>query len=364
MEQNKVKAIYDFGQSIWLDFIERKFVKTGGLKKLIDEDGVRGVTSNPAIFEKAISGSSQYDDQISELFSQGKSEEDVFYGLAVTDIQDAAGLFAPLHKESNGVDGYVSLEVSPELARDTDGTINQALDLWKTVGRDNVMIKIPGTAEGLPAIRKAIAAGLNINVTLLFGLKRYEEVTEAYIAGLEDRDAKGQPVSGIASVASFFLSRIDVMIDPLLDNKNPDLRGTVAVASAKKAYEIYKRVFSSERWKKLEAKGAQPQRLLWASTSSKNPAIADTFYVEELIGPNTVDTIPMETLEAFRDHGKPADKLETNLDKATQTLQSLDNAGISLDKITQKLEDEGIEKFIQPYQKLLKAISDKKPVKA
>lgn len=365
MEQNKVKAIYDFGQSIWLDFIERDFVRSGGLKKLIDDDGVRGVTSNPAIFEKAISGSSQYDDQISDLFLQGKSEEDVFYGLAVKDIQDAADLFSPLYNqgEIKGADGYVSLEVSPELARDTDGTIKQALDLWKTVSRENVMIKIPGTAEGLPAIRKTISEGLNINVTLLFGLGRYEEVTEAYIAGLEDRDAKGQPVSGIASVASFFLSRIDVMVDPLLTDKNPDLKGTIAVASAKKAYEIYKRVFGSERWKKLEAKGAQPQRLLWASTSSKNPAIADTFYVEELIGPNTVDTIPMETLEAFRDHGKPADKLETNLDEATQTLQALADAGISLDNITQKLEDEGIEKFIAPYQKLLKAISDKKPVK-
>ncbi|MBE7179125.1 MAG: transaldolase, partial [Mucilaginibacter polytrichastri] len=273
----------------------------------------------------------------------------------------AADLFKPVFDSDGGIDGYVSLEVSPELARNTDGTVSQALDLWKRVDRKNVMIKIPGTAEGLPAIRQTIAEGLNINVTLLFGLKRYEEVTEAYISGLEDRDAKGLPVSGIASVASFFLSRIDVMIDPLLDDKNPDLKGTVAVASAKKAYEIYKRVFNSERWQKLAAKGAKPQRLLWASTSSKNPDIPDTFYVEELIGPDTVDTIPMETLEAFRDHGVAGDKLETNLEEATQTLVSLSNAGISLDNITQKLEDEGIDKFIAPYQKLLKAIDDKKP---
>lgn len=361
METNKVKAIHDFGQSIWLDFIERKFVKSGGLKKLIDEDGVRGVTSNPAIFEKAISGSEQYDDQIAELFSQGKSSEDVFYGLAIKDIQDAADLFKPIYSdgEIEGSDGYVSLEVSPELARDTNGTIAQALDLWKLVDRRNVMIKIPGTAEGLPAIRKAIAEGLNINVTLLFGLPRYEEVTDAYISGLEDRLAAGESIDHIASVASFFLSRIDVLVDPLLDEKNPDLKGKVAVASAKKAYEIYKRVFSSDRWKKLEEKGAKPQRLLWASTSSKNPDIADTFYVEELIGPDTVDTIPMETLEAFRDHGNPANKLESDLDGATQTLQSLENAGIDIDDVTHTLEKEGIDKFIAPYQKLLKAISDK-----
>ncbi|MBE7178169.1 MAG: transaldolase [Mucilaginibacter polytrichastri] len=360
METNKVKAIHGFGQSIWLDFIERKFVKSGGLQKLIDEDGVRGVTSNPAIFEKAISGSEQYDAQIAEVFSQGKSEEEVFYELAIRDIQDAADLFKPVYDSDGGIDGYVSLEVSPELARNTDGTISQALDLWKRVDRVNVMIKIPGTAEGLPAIRKTIAEGLNINVTLLFGLPRYEEVTEAYISGLEDRVAAGLPVDKIASVASFFLSRIDVMVDPLLDDKNPDLKGKVAVASAKKAYEIYKRVFSSERWKKLEEKGAKPQRLLWASTSSKNPDIPDTFYVEELIGPDTVDTVPTETLDAFRDHGKAENKLETGLDQATQTLVSLDNAGIDIHSITQKLEDEGIEKFIGPYQKLLKAISDKK----
>jgi transaldolase/transaldolase/glucose-6-phosphate isomerase len=260
-------------------------------------------------------------------------------------------------EEVRGADGYVSLEVSPLLAKDTEGTIQQARELWKLVDRKNVMIKIPGTAEGLSAIRTAISEGININVTLLFGLQRYEEVTEAYISGLEERIAKNQPVNEIASVASFFLSRIDVMIDPMLQEKGlGELKGTVAIASAKKAYEIYKRVFGSDRFKKLEEKGAKPQRLLWASTGSKDPAFSDVKYVEALIGPKTVNTIPMETLEAFRDHGEAKDLLETDLDKATSVLGELQKAGISLDEITQKLEDEGIEKFNKPYNKLMDAI--------
>lgn len=357
MATNRVKAIYEHGQSIWLDFIERKFIKSGELQKLIDEDGVRGITSNPAIFEKAISGSSEYDEQMKELV--GRSEEDIFYALAIKDIQDAADLFDGVYNDKVvGADGYVSLEVSPELARDTEGTIEQALDLWKRVDRKNVMIKIPGTAEGLPAIRKAISEGLNINVTLLFSLDRYAAVANAYIEGLEDRLAAGQPIDNIASVASFFLSRIDVAVDPKLP-EGSDLKAKVAVASAKKSYEIYKEIFSSERFKKLEEKGAKPQRLLWASTSSKDPAISDTYYVEALIGPNTVDTVPMETLVAFRDHGNAAPNLETGLDEATQTLDSLKDLGVNLDEITTKLEEEGIEKFIAPYQKLLKAIADK-----
>ncbi|PQA54934.1 transaldolase [Siphonobacter curvatus] len=359
MATNRVKAIHEHGQSIWLDFIERKFIRSGELQKLIDEDGVRGITSNPAIFEKAISGSTEYDEQLKDLVSQ--SDEDVFYNLAITDIQDAADLFEKVYNEEvEGADGYVSLEVSPELARDTQGTIDQALDLWERVDRKNVMIKIPGTAEGLPAIRKAISEGLNINVTLLFSLDRYEAVTDAYLSGLEDRLAAGQPINRISSVASFFLSRIDVAVDPLLEKAgNTDLKAKVAVASAKKAYEIYKRVFSSERFKKLEAEGAKPQRLLWASTSSKDPAIADTYYVEALIGPDTVDTVPMETLVAFRDHGNAANRLEEGMDEATQTLETLKELGINLDEVTTKLEEEGIEKFIQPYQKLLKAIHEK-----
>ncbi len=362
MAENKVKQIHDFGQSIWLDYIDRKFIKSGALEKMIDEDGIRGITSNPAIFEKSISSSDQYDDQIEELGKEGKSNDDIFYGLAIDDIKEAADLFKKVFEEEvAGADGYVSLEVAPNLARDTEGSIKQALDLWGKVDRENVMIKIPGTAEGLPAIRKVISEGINVNVTLLFGLPRYEEVTEAYISGLEDRVAKGESIDKIASVASFFLSRIDVLVDPMLKDKGAeDLKAKTAVASAKKAYEIYKRVFSTDRFKKLEEKGARPQRLLWASTSSKDPSIPDTYYVEALIGDKTVDTVPMETIDAFRDHGKPGNNLEKNLDEATQTMAKLKEIGIDIDKVTQQLEDEGIEKFIKPYDKLLKAIDDQK----
>jgi len=359
---NNVKQIHEFGQSIWLDFIDRQIISTGKLQSLIDDDGVRGVTSNPAIFEKAITSSSDYDQDITELAKTTSDNEEIFFGLAIKDIQKAADLFSGVYNEEvKGADGYVSLEVSPFLALDTEGTVAQAIDLWKKVDRENVMIKIPGTQPGLSAIRQTIAQGINVNVTLLFGLDRYEAVTEAYIAGLEDHLAAGHSVEHISSVASFFLSRIDVLVDPLLDEKGlPELKGEVAIASAKKAYEIYKRVFSTERWKALAAKGAKPQRLLWASTSSKNPAFKDTKYVEALIGPDTVDTVPLETIEAFRDHGVAADTLILGLDQATETLGRIKAAGIDIDKITQQLEDEGIEKFNKPFEKLLQAIEDQK----
>ena len=358
--ENKVKQIHSFGQSIWLDFIDREIIKSGKLQKLIDEDGVRGVTSNPAIFEKAITSSSDYDADIKALAEGAKSTEDLFFSMAIKDIQNAADLFKPVHAE-DGIDGYVSLEVSPFLALKAEETAAQAKELWEKVDRDNVMIKIPGTEPGLKAIRESIAHGININVTLLFGLPRYEAVTEAYISGLEDHLAAGHKIAHIQSVASFFLSRIDVLVDPMLDEKGlGDLKGEVAIASAKKAYEIYKRVFSSERWKKLEAQGAKPQRLLWASTSSKNPAFKDTKYVEALIGPDTVDTVPLETIEAFRDHGIAANTLEQGLDKATETLERLKAAGIDIDKLTQQLEDEGVDKFNKPFEKLLKSIEDQK----
>lgn len=333
-------------------------MNTGELQKLIDEDGVRGITSNPAIFEKAISSSSDYDADIAQLAQSNLSNEDLFYELAISDIKRAADIFRPTYDEEVvGADGYVSLEVSPFLARDTEGTIAQALTLWKKVERDNVMIKIPGTAEGLSAIQRCISEGLNINVTLLFSLERYEAVTNAYLTGLEQRDQAGLPIDKIASVASFFLSRIDTLIDPMLPEKGlADLKGEVAIASAKKAYEIYKRVFSSDRFLKLAAKGATPQRLLWASTGSKDPSFSDVKYLEALIGPKTVNTVPMDALVAFRDHGVAADRLEDDLDKATQTLQRLADAGIDLAALTQQLEDEGIEKFNTPYQKLLDAI--------
>jgi transaldolase/transaldolase/glucose-6-phosphate isomerase len=345
MATNNVKQIHSFGQSIWLDFIDREIMASGKLQKLIDEDGVRGVTSNPAIFEKAITSSADYDNDIVELSKTTDDNEQLFFGLAVKDIQQATDLFKGVYDESKGEDGYVSLEVSPFLALDTEGTAKQAVELWKKVNRKNVMIKIPGTQPGLAAIRQSIAKGININVTLLFGLERYEAVTEAYIS----------------SVASFFLSRIDVIVDPLLEAKGEKaLVGEVAIASAKKAYEIYKRVFSGPRWEKLAAKGAQKQRLLWASTGSKNPAFKDTKYVEALIGPETVDTVPLETVDAFRDHGIAANTLETGLAGATATLAKLKDLGIDLDAITQQLEDEGIEKFNKPFEKLLNAIEEQK----
>lgn len=362
MATSNVKQIHDFEQSIWLDFIDRKIMDTGDLQKLIDEDGVRGLTSNPAIFEKAISSGSDYDEDIKKLALDGKSNEDIFYGVAVADIQRAADLFKSVYEdEVRGADGYVSLEVSPFLARDTQGTIEQARTLWKAVGRNNVMIKIPGTAEGLDAIRQCISEGMNINVTLLFGLERYEAVAEAYIAGLEERANAGQPIDSIASVASFFLSRIDILVDPMLDEKGlGDQKGEVAIALAKKSYEIYKNVFGSDRFKALEAKGAKPQRLLWASTSSKNPAFSDVKYVEALIGPKTVNTVPMETLEAFRDHGKADNRLESGMDAVDQLLNKLEEAGIDLEAVSQQLEEEGIEKFNKPYEKLLEAIDKQK----
>jgi len=362
METNNVKKIHDYGQSIWLDFIDREIIKSGKLQQLINEDGIRGLTSNPAIFEKAISSSSDYDADIASLSKEELSNEDIFYHLAVKDIQQAADLLLPVYEEEvKGADGYVSLEVSPLLALDTEGTVDQALELWEAVDRKNVMIKIPGTQPGLAAIKETIAAGLNINVTLLFGLERYRKVAEAYIEGLEERSAKGESIKEIASVASFFLSRIDVLVDPILEEKNlKELMGEVAIASAKKAYEIYKEIFSGERWEKLAAKGARPQRLLWASTSSKNPAYKDTKYVEALIGPDTVDTIPMETLEAYRDHGDPESRLEIDLEGASAVLAQLQHEGIELDRLTQQLEDEGIEKFNAPYEKLLNAIEQQK----
>jgi len=361
MATNNVKQIHSFGQSIWLDFIDREIMASGKLQQLIDEDGVRGVTSNPAIFEKAITSSSDYDNDIVELSKTTDDNEKLFFGLAVKDIQQAADLFKGVYAESKKVDGYVSLEVSPFLALDTEGTAKQAEELWKKVDRENVMIKIPGTQPGLAAIRQSIAKGININVTLLFGLERYEAVTEAYISGLEDHLAAGHKIEHISSVASFFLSRIDVIVDPQLEAKGEKaLVGEVAIASAKKAYEIYKRVFSGARWEKLAAQGAQPQRLLWASTGSKNPAFKDTKYVEALIGPDTVDTVPLETIDAFRDHGIAANTLEGGLDQATATLAKLKDLGIDLDAITQQLEDEGIEKFNKPFEKLLNAIEDQK----
>jgi transaldolase len=359
METNKVKQLQEFGQRVWLDLLSRDLIRSGRLKKLIDEDGLRGMTSNPAIFEKAISGSTDYDEQIKELAEKHQNNEAIFYELAITDIQDAADLFLPVFAE--GRDGYVSLEVSPHLAHDTSRTIRRAMELWRKVDRKNVMIKIPATTEGLPAIRRATCEGININITLLFGLDRYEAVADAYLSGLEDRIADGHPIDHIASVASFFLSRIDVLVDPLLETKgHPELKGEIAIASAKQAYQIYKRIFSGERFQKLREKGARPQYVLWASTGTKDPSFPDTKYIDALIGPETINTIPPETLEAYRDHGHPENRLDQDQDKAAETLARLKKIGINLQELTAQLENEGVEKFNQPYDQLLQAIEEKK----
>jgi transaldolase/transaldolase/glucose-6-phosphate isomerase len=358
---NKVKSIHDLGQSIWLDFFDRELMDSGKLQKLIDEDGLSGITSNPSIFEKAVTSSSDYDEDIRKMSGEQKSNEEIFFGFATRDIRRAADMLKPTYDRSKGTDGFVSLEVSPHLANDTNGTIKQAVQLWKTLDRENVMIKIPGTKEGLPAIRKCISEGVNINITLLFGLDRYKEVAEAYLSGLEDRVQSNQPIDHIASVASFFLSRIDVMIDPILKEKKLDkLVGEIAIASAKEAYHIYKDIFFSDRFRNLEKKGAKKQKVLWASTSSKDPSFSDVKYVDALIGPDTINTLPLATIDAFRDHGKPVSNLENNLMKATEELQQLKDNGISIDSITQKLEEEGVEKFNKAYEVLLKAIDSKK----
>lgn len=362
---NTLNQLRNHGQSIWLDLLNRKIMDSGKLQSLIDNDDLRGLTSNPSIFEKAIAGSSDYDKDITEFAKKEDDNAAIFFDLAIADIQRAADIFKPVYDKTNGKDGFVSLEVSPYLARDTEGTIKQARDLWKRVGRENVMIKIPGTKEGLAAIRKCLSEGININITLLFGLPRYREITEAFMSGLEDRLSQGNSIKSVSSVASFFLSRIDVLVDPMLDEKGAKkLRGKIAIASAKLAYQIYLDMISSDRFKKLEAKGAHRQRVLWASTGTKDPSYSDVLYVETLIGKETINTLPMGTIDAFRDHGKVTDSLTEGIEDAKAALEDLNGIGIDIDKITQKLENEGIEKFNKAYDELLKSIEDQKNKKS
>lgn len=369
MKENPLRRLQMYGQSIWLDFIHRGMFSSGELRQLIEEDGLRGLTSNPTIFEKAIAESHDYDDAIRALVLEGHSVRDIYQTLIVEDVQHAADLFRPLYDQTEGRDGFVSLEVSPHLAYDTVNTIAEARRLWGVVDRPNVMIKVPATAEGLPAIQQLISEGINVNVTLLFGLPRYREVAAAYIAGLETRSAQGQPVARVASVASFFLSRIDVLIDSMLEKKMrlsgreseiaTTLHGQVAVASAKVAYQIYEDTFGTQRFRELAAQGARPQRLLWASTSTKNPAYSDVKYVEALIDPDTVNTLPLETLKAYRDHGNPVPRLENGEEEALSLLNRLPQADIDLDAVTQQLEDEGVEKFSASFEQLLAALAEK-----
>jgi transaldolase len=372
MSNNPLVELTNLGQSVWYDNIERKLVTSGELRRLIEEDSLRGVTSNPAIFEKAISGSDLYEEQLRELAGQGKSANDIYEAIAVRDVQMAADELATVYEKTDGLDGYVSLECSPLLANDTEGTIEEARRLWKWLDRKNVMIKIPGTPEGIPAIEQCIYDGININITLLFSLTSHEQTMEAYIRGLERRVEEGKPVSGISSVASFFVSRIDTAGDKIIEDhikqatseeeksKLRSLLGRIAIANAKMAYQRYKEVFNGERFAALKAHGARVQRPLWASTSTKNPAYKDVYYVEALMGPETVDTMPPATLEAFRDHGQARVTIEDNLDEERGVLARLEEVGISLDEITQQVLDEGVAKFVEPFEKLLSATDSRR----
>ena len=366
---NPVAALRQYGQSVWLDFIRRSLIAGGELKRLVGDDALGGVTSNPAIFEKAIDGSNDYATAIEAITHDepGLPAKEVYELLAIKDIQDATDVLRPVYEKTSKRDGYVSLEVSPDLANDTDGTIKEARHLWKAVARPNVMIKVPATPAGLPAIRTLIGEGINVNVTLLFARDAYEAVAQAFIEGLEARARKGEPLGHVASVASFFVSRIDTLVDALIAEKvktatGPEkarlegLLGKVAIANAKLAYESYKKIFAGPRWGALAAKGAQTQRVLWASTGTKNPHYRDVLYVEELIGPDTVNTVPPETLSAFRDHGRPRASLEEDVTEAMETLDDLEKAGISLKKVTDDLLADGVKKFVEPFAKLLKAV--------
>jgi transaldolase / glucose-6-phosphate isomerase len=366
---NPLKDLLKYGQSVWFDYIRRDLLTSGDLKRLINEDGLRGMTSNPSIFEKAIADSTLYSDILQSLRSRTDLDAKGRYEiLAIRDIQDATDIFRPVYQDSKRRDGYVSLEVSPFLARDTQGTLAEARRLWKTVSRENVMIKVPGTAEGIPAFQQLISEGININVTLLFSQEVYKQVAEAYIAGLEQLAARGGDVSKMASVASFFISRIDNSIDAIVAerlkaSKDPreqeqlkSLLGKVAVANGKETYVLYQKIFSGDRWKALATKGAQTQRVLWASTSTKNPHYSDVLYVQELIGPDTVNTIPPATFNAFRDHGHPRASLTENVDDANRTMETAAKLGISMKEVTDKLTDDGVRLFAEAFDKLLQAV--------
>ena len=371
MSTNPLIELTRLGQSVWNDNIERKLITSGELKRLVDEDGLSGVTSNPAIFEKAIVSSELYADQLGDLAQKGKSAQEIYEALAIHDIQMAADVLARVYERTGGTDGFVSLECSPLLANDTQGTIEETRRLWRLVDRRNVMIKIPGTLEGIPAVEQAIYEGININITLLFSLHAYDQTMEAYIRGLERRAAENKPIDNISSVASFFVSRIDSAVDKELErriNQTADekekarlqsLLGRIAIANAKVAYQRYKKVFHGERFAALKQKGAQVQRPLWASTSTKNPVYPDVYYVEALIGPETVDTLPPATIVAFRDHGRARVTIEDNLDEERASLARLEEVGISLDQVTAHVLADGVRLFVEPFEKLLKTIESR-----
>ena len=366
---NPVKALHDCGQSVWLDFLARRFIADGSLKRLVEEDGLAGITSNPTIFRKAITSGSDYDASIkSALASSDCDAMDLYEHVAIEDIRSAADVLLPVYRSRGGADGFVSLEVSPYIALDTQATIAEARRLWKEVARPNIMIKVPATDAGLPAIRQLLGEGININITLLFARSVYRQVAEAYLAALEHLTGAGGDPRRVASVASFFVSRIDTEVDKRIDEKigqQPDaalaaLRGKIAIANAKLAYEDYKKLFSGPRWQRLVDRGARVQRLLWASTSTKNPAYRDVLYVEELIGPDTINTMPPETVEAFRDHGKVSQTIEQNIPEAERQLNELERAGISLDEVTAKLTRDGVQAFADSFDGLLAGVEQRR----
>ena len=364
---NPLRRLQDFGQSIWYDNIERKMLHSGELARLINEDGLRGVTSNPTIFEKAIASSNDYDDSLAKWLYAATHQDSrsLFFNLAVEDIQGAADLLKPVHDATRGRDGYVSLEVSPDLAYDVKATVAEAERLHERVNRSNLMIKVPATTEGVAAFENLVAKGINVNVTLLFSVERYKAVVEAYLAGLEARLRQGQAVDSIASVASFFVSRVDSAVDTLLDQAAANdpaaagLQGHIAIANAKLAYAWYQRVFNSPRFEKMREVGANTQRLLWASTGTKNPGYSDVMYVDSLIGPDTVNTVPPATYSAYKDHGQPRESLTEGMEDAGRQIAMLKNFGIDLDAVTGKLEEDGVRSFATSFTNLLNAISAK-----
>lgn len=374
MTANHILEIKEFGQSIWMDNLARDLIKSGDLQKFIETRGLRGITSNPAIFEKAIAGNAMYDADIEAGIKAKKSTLEIYESLVFEDIRNACDIFKPIYDESGGLDGYISIEVPPDIADDTEKTISEARRYYEAIGKENVMIKIPGTSKGIPAVEQVISEGINVNVTLLFSVNSYIETFWAYIKGLEKRVAEGKDISKIASVASFFLSRIDSNIDGKIDEKLkegvPDqntrdrlvaVKGKVAIANAKIAYQEYKKIIQSDRWKALSAKGANVQRLLWASTGTKNPNYSDVMYVDELIGSDTVNTLPPATIEACADHCNVADRIETGVEEAYNLLDSLKDPdiNINLDEVMDELLVDGIDKFIKPYQALMQSLEDK-----
>ena len=361
-----------YGQSIWMDNLSRDLIESGELKQSISERGIRGITSNPAIFEKAIAGNKIYDEAIEAGIKAGKSVQEIYEDLVFTDIRNACDVFMPVYRETDGLDGYVSIEVPPDLAKNTESTIAEARRYYQAIDRPNLMIKIPGTPEGLPAVEQAISEGMSVNVTLLFSVQSYIDTAWAYIRGLEKRAEAGAEIGNVASVASFFLSRIDVMIDDQIDRKLESasddakaklaaIKGKVAIANAKVAYQKYKEIFGSDRWKALAEKGAKVQRLLWASTGTKNPEYSDVMYVDELVGPDTVNTLPPTTIEACADHCDPASRIESNLDEAHRVIDGLQDEAvdINLDNVMDALLDEGIDKFIKPFESLMSSLEAK-----